>query len=391
MVVVPPDKDIFDFTPIQYPANDSSSGTITTHFEYHALEDSLVKLDILGHDDPTMLRFLQDLTGVSVLDIPLDDPKTMSIFSSLESLGVQEEEVGTPVGTLGVPEFGTRFVRQMLIDTSPKSFSDLVRISGLSHGTNVWTNNAQNLIRSGVTDLSNVIATRDDIMSYLMLKGLEAGDAFRIMEQVRKGRGLSDDDISLLRSFEISEWYIDSCKKISYMFPKAHAVAYVMMAFRIAFFKVHYPLPYYSALFSLRAGDLDAQLLVGGEPVVRAEIEAINAKGFEATPKEKSTVTQLEIVLEAMARGVVFLPVDLYKSTDQVFLIEDGGLRSPLASLQGMGVNAAAGVVESRKDGEFISIEDLRQRSRITKAVVETLRLHGCLADLPETNQLTLF
>ncbi|HKM43804.1 MAG TPA: PolC-type DNA polymerase III [Limnochordia bacterium] len=391
MVVVPPDKDIFDFTPIQYPANDSSSGTITTHFEYHALEDSLVKLDILGHDDPTMLRFLQDLTGVSVLDIPLDDPKTMSIFSSLESLGVQEEEVGTPVGTLGVPEFGTRFVRQMLIDTSPKSFSDLVRISGLSHGTNVWTNNAQNLIRSGVTDLSNVIATRDDIMSYLMLKGLEAGDAFRIMEQVRKGRGLSDDDTSLLQSFEIAEWYIDSCKKISYMFPKAHAVAYVMMAFRIAFFKVHYPLPYYSALFSLRAGDLDAQLLVGGEPVVRAEIEAINAKGFEATPKEKSTVTQLEIVLEALARGVVFLPVDLYKSTEQVFLIEDGGLRSPLASLQGMGVNAAAGVVESRKGGEFISIEDLRQRSRITKAVVETLRLHGCLADLPETNQLTLF
>ena len=391
MVVVPPDKEIYDFTPIQYPANDASSGTITTHFEYHALEDSLVKLDILGHDDPTMLRFLQDLTGVSVQDIPLDDPKTMSIFSSLESLGVREEEVGTPVGTLGVPEFGTRFVRQMLVDTSPKTFAELVRISGLSHGTNVWTNNAQDLIRAGVTDLSNVIATRDDIMSYLILQGLEARDAFRIMEQVRKGRGLSDEDTSLLKSFNVPEWYIDSCNKISYMFPKAHAVAYVMMAFRIAYFKVHYPLPYYSALFSLRAGDLDAQLLVGGEPAVKAEIEAINAKGFEATPKERSTVTQLEIVLEALARGIVFRPVDLYKSTDQVFLIEDGALRAPFASLQGVGVNAALGIVEARKDGEFVSIEDLRQRAKITKSVVETLRLHGCLTDLPETNQLTLF
>ncbi|NMB20506.1 MAG: PolC-type DNA polymerase III [Firmicutes bacterium] len=391
MVVVPPDKDIYDFTPIQYPANDSSSGTITTHFEYHALEDCLVKLDILGHDDPTMLRFLQDLTGVSVQDIPLDDPDTMAIFSSLESLGVREEDIGTPVGTLGVPEFGTRFVRQMLIDTSPKTFSDLVRISGLSHGTNVWTNNAQDLIRSGITDLSNVIATRDDIMSYLMLQGLEAGDAFKIMEKVRKGRGLSEDDIKLLQSFEVPQWYIDSCNKISYMFPKAHAVAYVMMAFRIAYFKVHYPLPYYSALFSLRAGDLDAQLLVGGPAVVRAEMEAINAKGFEATPKEKSTVTQLEIVLEAMARGVNFLPVDLYKSADQVFLIEDGALRSPFGSLQGVGASAALGIVEARRDGEFISIEDLRQRAKITKAVVETLRLHGTLADLPETNQLTLF
>ena len=391
MVVVPPDRDVFDFTPIQYPANDSRSGTITTHFEYHALEDSLVKLDILGHDDPTMLRFLQDLTGVAVLDIPLDDEKTMSIFSSLEHLGVREEEIGTPVGTLGIPEFGTRFVRQMLIDTAPKTFSDLVRISGLSHGTNVWTNNAQDLIRSGVTDLSNVIATRDDIMSYLMLRGLEAGDAFRIMEQVRRGRGLTEEDMALLRKFEVAEWYIESCMKISYMFPKAHAVAYVMMAFRIAFFKVHYPLPFYAALFSLRAGELDAELLRGGEPQVRAEIESINAKGFEATPKEKGMITQLEIVLEALARGISFLPVDLYQSSDQRFLIEEGRLRSPLASLQGVGASAAAGIVEARKDGEFISIEDLRQPSGITKAVVETLKVHVCLNGLPETNQLTLF
>lgn len=391
MVVVPPDKDVFEFTPIQYPANDSSSGTITTHFEYHALEDSLVKLDILGHDDPTMLRLLQDLTGVAASDISLDDQDTMAIFSSLETLGVREDQIGTPVGTLGIPEFGTRFVRQMLIDTSPKTFSDLVRISGLSHGTNVWTNNAQDLIRAGITDLSNVIATRDDIMSYLMLRGLEARDAFRIMEQVRKGRGLSDDDMALLRKFKVPEWYIESCNKISYMFPKAHAVAYVTMAFRIAYFKVHYPLPFYATLFSLRAGEIDAQLLAGGESRVRAEMEAINAKGFEATPKERSTLTQLEIVLEALARGVVFLPVDLYKSSDRLFQIDEGGLRPPFASLQGVGTSAAAGIVEARKDGEFISVEDLRQRSGITKAVVETLRLHGCLNGLPETNQLTLF
>ncbi|NMB02669.1 MAG: PolC-type DNA polymerase III [Firmicutes bacterium] len=391
MVVVPPDMEIYDFTPIQYPANDATSGTITTHFEYHAIDDCLVKLDILGHDDPTMLRMLEDMTGVSVLEIPLDDEKTMSLFSSLDSLGVTEEQIGTPVGTLGVPEFGTRFVRQMLIDTSPKTFSDLVRISGLSHGTNVWTNNAEELIRSGVTDLSNVIATRDDIMSYLMLRGLDAGDAFRIMEQVRKGRGLTEEDVALLQKFQIPQWYIDSCNKISYMFPKAHAVAYVTMAFRIAYFKVHHPLAFYAALFSLRAGEFDAQLIVRGEAAVRAELESIIAKGFDATPKERNMVTQLEIVLEAMARGVSFLPVDLYKSSAQRFLIEDGQLRPPFASLDGVGVNAAAGIVKAREEGEFISIEDLRSRSGITKTVVETLRLHGCLEGLPETNQLTLF
>lgn len=391
MVVVPPNMDIHDFTPIQYPANDKNSGTVTTHFEYHAIDDCLVKLDILGHDDPTMLRMLEDLTGVKVSEIPLDDEKTMSIFSSLDSLGVTEEQIGTPVGTLGVPEFGTRFVRQMLIDTSPKKFSDLVRISGLSHGTNVWTNNAQDLIKAGVTDLSNVIATRDDIMSYLMLQGLEAGDAFRIMEQVRRGRGLTDEDVALLNKFKIPQWYIDSCNKISYMFPKAHAVAYVMMAFRIAYFKVHHPLAFYAALFSLRPGDYDAQLILAGEQAVRNELESINAKGFDATPKERSMVTQLEIILEAMARGISFLPVDLYKSAAQRYQIEDGKLRPPFASLDGVGVNAAASIVKAQAGGEFISIEDLRLRSGITKSVVETLRLHGSLEGLPETNQLTLF
>ena len=391
MVVIPEQMEVYDFTPIQYPANDPSSGTITTHFEYHALEDCLVKLDILGHDDPTMLRMLGDLTGVSVLDIPLNDPATMSIFSSTESLGVTPEQIGTPVGTLGVPEFGTRFVRQMLEETSPKTFSDLVRISGLSHGTNVWTNNAQELIKAGITDIGNVIATRDDIMSYLMLKGVESQHAFRIMEQVRKGRGLTEADEDLLKQYDVPQWYIDSCNKISYMFPKAHAVAYVMMAFRIAYFKVHHPLAFYAALFSLQAGDFDAQLVKGGEQAVRAELARITNKAYEATPKERSLVTLLEIILEAMVRGVSFLPVDLYKSEARVFRIEGSALRAPFASLQGVGASAANSIVQARAEGEFISIEDLRTRAGITKSVIEAMRLHGCLEGLPETNQLTLF
>lgn len=391
MVVIPEGMEVYDFTPIQYPANDPASGTITTHFEYHALDDSLVKLDILGHDDPTMLRMLQDLTGVDVLAIPLNDPETMAIFSSTESLGITPEQLGTSVGTLGVPEFGTRFVRQMLEETMPKTFSDLIRISGLSHGTNVWTSNAQDLIKAGITDISEVIATRDDIMIYLMLKGVEASSAFRIMEQVRKGKGLTEADVELLKQYDVPQWYIDSCNKISYMFPKAHAVAYVMMAFRIAYFKVHYPLAFYAALFSLQTGDFDAQLVKGGEQAVRAELARIASKAFDATPKEKTMATLLEIVLEAMVRGVQFLPVDLYKSDAGVFRIEGSALRPPFASLQRVGASAAASIVQAREQGEFISVEDLRQRAGITKSVIEALRLHGCLEGLPETNQLTLF
>lgn len=391
MMVVPEDMEVYDFTPIQYPANDSSSGIITTHFDYHAIHDSLVKLDILGHDDPTMLRMLGDLTGVDVKEIPLDDPATMSLFSGLEALGVTEEQIGTPVGTLGIPEFGTPFVRQMLVETRPKTFGDLVRISGLSHGTNVWNNNAQDLIREGITDISNVIACRDDIMVYLIQQGMEAGDAFRIMEQVRKGKGLKETDVVLMKEHGVPDWYIESCNKISYMFPKAHAVAYVTMAFRIAYFKVHYPLAYYATLFSIRAADFDAQIVAGGERSVRGEIAAIRAKGSEATAKDGDVLTTLEIVLEAMARGVKFERVDLCRSADKRFLIEGNSLRPPFVSLQGVGESAAAGIVAARAEGEFKSIEDLRQRAGITKAVVEALRLHGCLEGLPETNQLTLF
>lgn len=391
MMVVPGDMDIFDFTPVQFPANDGSNGIITTHFDYHAIHDSLVKLDILGHDDPTMLRMLADITQIDVLGIPLDDRKTMRIFSALDSLGVSEEQIGTPVGTLGIPEFGTRFVRQMLIETRPKTFSELVRISGLSHGTNVWTGNAQEIIKEGTADLANVIACRDDIMVYLIQKGLEPGDAFRLMEQVRKGKGLSDEDGALMKEHGVPQWYVDSCQKISYMFPKAHAVAYVTMAFRIAYFKVHHPEAYYAAYFTVRAAEFDADLVIQGEAAIRKEIASVEAKGNEATAKERNVVTILEIVLEALSRGIVFLPVHLYESDHRRFLVTANGLRPPLAALQGLGTNAAANITAAREEQEFTSIEDLRQRAKVTKTVIEVLRGHGALEGMSETNQLTLF
>lgn len=391
MMVVPEDMDVHDFTPIQYPANDRKSGIVTTHFDYHAIHDSLVKLDILGHDDPTALRMLGDLTGRDVTTVPLDDEATMSLFSSPDALGVTEEQIGTTVGTLGIPEFGTRFVRQMLVETRPQTFGELVRISGLSHGTNVWTSNAQELIAAKITDLSNVIACRDDIMVYLIHQGLPSAEAFRIMEQVRKGKGLSGEDEALMKSYDIPDWYIESCQKISYMFPKAHAVAYVMMAFRIAYFKVHFPLEYYATYFSVRAGEFDADVVMRGEKGIREEIQTIEAKGNEATAKERSVVTILEIVLEALARNIEFCSVELYESDHSRFRIVGGRLLPPFAALQGLGVNAAQNIVQARDEGEFSSIEDLRKRARLTKTVVEVLRLHGCLEGMSETNQLTLF
>ena len=288
MIVVPADRDIYDFTPIQYPANDPSRGTVTTHFEYDYIHDSLVKLDNLGHTSPTMLKILEDFTGISMSEVPLDDPKTLSIFSGLDALAVTEEQIGTPVGTYGIPEFGTSFVRQMLIDTRPKTIGELISISGLSHGTDVWLNNAQELIRNKVVDFSSVIACRDDIMTYLIAKGLEPSDAFRIMEQVRKGRGLTDQDISLMKQFDVPDWYIDSCNKIKYLFPKAHAVAYVLSAIRIAYFKVHHPEAFYATFFSMEIENFDAQVIVQGESMVRRFKEELREKGNEATVKKKS-------------------------------------------------------------------------------------------------------
>ncbi|MFP4017402.1 MAG: PolC-type DNA polymerase III, partial [Halanaerobiales bacterium] len=390
-IVVPGDMEIYDFTPIQKPANDMDTDTLTTHFDFHSIHDNLLKLDILGHDDPTSIRMLQDLTGVSPFDIPLDDPDTMAIFSSTETLGVTEDEIGTSIGTLGIPEFGTSFVRQMLLDTKPTTFAELIRISGLSHGTDVWLNNAQDLIRSNTAELAEVISVRDDIMNYLIQKGLEPGKAFWIMEKVRKGKGLTDEDEEYMRENQVPEWYIDSCNKIKYMFPKAHAAAYVMMAFRIAYFKVHYPEAFYATYFTIKAADFDSQIIGRGyDHVVNVKTE-LEARGNDLTAKEKNVLTILEIVVEAMVRGIKFKSVDLYKSDVNIFRITEDGLLPPLISLQGLGESAAQSIAATREDCDFTSIEDLVNRTRISKTVVEVMKEHGTLDGMPEKNQLSLF
>lgn len=391
MMVVPIGQDILNFTPVQYPANDKNSGWITTHFDYHSLSGRLVKLDILGHDDPTVIRMLHDITGIDPKTLPLNDPETMRIFSSIEPLGLTAEDMGFNLGTLGIPEFGTEFVRQMLDETRPTTFAELIFISGLSHGTNVWLGNAQELIKGGIAKLSEVICTRDDIMNYLIFKGLKPKLAFTIMEKVRKGKGLTDDDIAEMRKHNVPEWYIDSCQKIKYMFPKAHAVAYVMMAFRIAYFKVHHPEAFYTTYFTVRADEFDADITVKGLEYVKEKMEELRRKGNEATQKEKNQLTILEIVVESMLRGIKFLAVDLYRSDAHRFLITPNGLLPPLASLQGLGENAAKALAAAREEGEFTSVEDLKNRARLSSSVIEVLQKHGSLTGLPPSDQLTLF
>ncbi|ACL69537.1 PolC-type DNA polymerase III [Halothermothrix orenii] len=391
LMVVPKAYDIHDFSPIQRPANDQETDVITTHFDYHSISGRILKLDLLGHDDPTTIRMLQDLTGVNPHDIPLDDPDTMDIFSSTDPLGVSPEEIGTVVGTLGIPEFGTSFVRQMLVDTRPTTFAELVRISGLSHGTDVWLNNAQDLIKSGKARLSEVISVRDDIMNYLIQKGLEPGKSFWIMEHVRKGKGLTEEEEQYMREHNVPDWYIESCKKIKYMFPKAHAAAYVMMAFRIAYFKVHYPEAFYTTYFTIKADDFDAHMINQGYDHIIEVKKNLEARGNDMTAKEKGILTVLEIVIEAMARGIEFLPVDLYKSDATKFKLTDKGLLPPLVSLQGLGSSAAEKIAVTRQEAPFSSVEDLVNRTRISKTVVEILEEHGSLDGLPERDQLSLF
>lgn len=391
IMVVPRDNDIHNFCPIQHPADDSQSDVITTHFDYHSISGRLLKLDILGHDDPTVLRMLQDLTGLDPKTIPLHDEKVLSLFTSPDALGVTKEELECEVGTYGLPEFGTKFVRQMLLDTKPKTFADLVRISGLSHGTDVWLNNAQYYIKEGYTTLSECISTRDDIMVYLIYKGVPPKTAFNIMEKVRKGKGVSEEYEQIMKENNVPDWYIESCKKIKYMFPKGHAVAYVMMAVRIAYFKVYYPLAYYTTYFTVRADDFDADLICRGEGAIKSKLQEIYQLGNNVTQKDKGLMTILEIAFEMKKRGFNFLKVDLYTSDATKFAIEDGAIRPPINSLQGVGDNAAKSIVEARKDGEFISKEDLRIRAKISKSVIETLSNHGCLEGLGETNQISLF
>jgi len=391
VMIVPKANEIYEFSPIQHPANDNETDIITTHFDYHSISGKLLKLDILGHDDPTMIRMLEDLTGLDAKTIPIDDKPTMSLFTTTEALGVTPEDLGTPVGTFAVPEFGTRFVQQMLIETKPTTFGELIRISGLSHGTDVWTNNAQELVRDGVATLPEVICTRDDIMLYLLLHNLPPLESFKIMEKVRKGKGLTPEDEVLMRENNVPEWYISSCKKIKYMFPKAHAAAYVTMGFRIAYFKVHYPIAFYIAYYTVRATEFDADLMLRGRERVGAAMAELNALP-NPTQKEKNLITILEVVNEMYARGIKLLPVDLYKSHATKFVEEDGAIRPPLNAINGVSDAVGQAIVEARESGgPFISSEDLMRRSKIGKSIVDKLKEYDVLTEIPDTNQITFF
>ena len=393
IIVVPKSRDVHEFSPIQHPADDKESGIITLHFDYHSIDSNLLKLDILGHDDPTVIRMLQDLTGLDPITVPMGDEETMSLFLGTEALGVTPEQINSPVGTYAVPEFGTKFVRQMLVDTKPTTFSELVRISGLSHGTDVWLNNAQELVRQGICTLKDAICTRDDIMVYLIHHHVENAKAFKIMESVRKGKGLTDEFEQIMREHDVPEWYIKSCKKIKYMFPKAHAVAYVTSAYRIAYFKVHYPKEFYCAYFTVRADEFDSEIMARGEENARANLKMFEAKeaAKEITDKEKNMITILEVVIEMYARGFKFENIDLYKSDSYKFLPTENGILPPLNAMPGVGTNAAKSIVEARGEEKFDSIEDLQQRSKINKTVLEIMRKSGILKDLPESSQMTFF
>lgn len=390
IMVVPKDNDIFNFTPIQHPADDKSANVITTHFDYHSISGRLLKLDILGHDDPTMLKMLKDLTELNPQEIPLNDSKVLSLFNEVTALGIDSNDIDCEVGTLGIPEFGTKFVRQMLLDTKPTNFSDLVRISGLSHGTDVWLNNAQEFIKNGNTTLKGCISTRDDIMVYLVYKGLKPKTAFDIMENVRKGKGLTLEQEKIMIENNIEDWYIESCKRIKYMFPKGHAVAYVMMAVRIAYYKVYYPLEYYTAYCTVRADEFDADLICNGTELINEKLNHLKSLGNNLTQKDKGLLTILEIALEAYARGIKFYKVDLYRSHYNDFKIENGGILPPIKSLQGVGSTAAKNLYDAGNFCEFISLQDLKNRAKVSKTVIETLQSHGCIKDLPETNQTTM-
>jgi len=391
IIVVPKGREIFEFCPVQHPADDPNSDIITTHFDYHSIDQNLLKLDILGHDDPTMIRMLQDLTGVDPQKIPLDDKETMSIFSSTDAIGVKPEQINSQVGTFGVPEFGTKFVRGMLLDTRPSTFEELIRISGLSHGTDVWLNNAKDLIDAGTIKLDEAICTRDDIMIYLIKQGLPPKPSFKIMESVRKGKGLTEEQEALMRENKVPEWYITSCKKIKYMFPKAHAAAYVTMAFRIAWFKVHIPKAYYTAFFSIRADEFDSMIMCHGKEKVKNKMKEIDLQGNSATTKDKNMYAILELVLEMYERGFNFLPIDLYKSHSTKFIMEEEGIRPPLNSIAGLGNVAAEGIYNAAKEGKFMSIDDMQIRSKVGKSVTELLKEAGCLDGMSQSNQMSLF
>ncbi len=389
LMVVPGDNSIYNFCPIQHPANKTDSDVVITHFDYHSISGRLLKLDELGHDVPTIMHMYTEMTGISPEDIPMDDEKVMSLFISPDALGTTKAEIGVETGTLGLPEFGTALARRMLMETHPTTFSELVRLSGLSHGTNVWEGNAQELIKSGTATLKEVIATRDDIMTYLISKGLPNADSFNIMEKVRKGKGLTGEEEQLMREHDVPEWYIDSCKKIKYMFPKGHAAAYVTSAVRIGYFKIHYPAAFYAAYFSMKLAFFNYSVCCFGRDKVLNRIREIDALGQDATANEKSEKTTLELVNEMYVRGLSFVPMDLYESDATKFLLCDGGILPPLATIPKLGDNAAKSIAEARKGGRFETVEDIYERTSIGKTVVDLLKENGVLRDIPETRQVT--
>ena len=397
IIVLPVGEDIFSFTPVQHPANDMTSDIITTHFDYHSIDANLLKLDILGHDDPTMIRMLEDLTGLNAQEIPLDDQTVMSLFKNTSALGVTPEELnGCPMGTLGIPEFGTDFAMGMLRDAKPQEFTDLIRISGLSHGTDVWLGNAQTLIENGTATISTCICTRDDIMTYLIHMGLDSAEAFDIMEKTRKGiiaKGKCKQWPEWKQDMldhGVPEWYTWSCEKIKYMFPKAHAAAYVMMAWRIAYCKVFYPLAYYAAFFSIRATSFSYELMCQGKEKLEFYIAEYKKKD-KMSAKEEGTLRDMRIVQEMYARGFEFLPLDLYRSDARYFQIVDGKLLPPFNSIDGMGDKAAESLAIAASGGKFLSKDDLRERGKISKSIIELLSDLDIISDLPESNQLSFF